>query len=94
MNPTIDVCKHTQFGNLEIWSPKYFTKTVLLAVRKIRDHNKVTFTKAPSLGTAPYYIAGATVKKYPQVTNSSIQCYDVPLSELKPLELSKCEHEL
>lgn len=93
MNMIEPICKHTQFGYLEVWAPKYSTKRVLLACRKIRQHNKVVFTKAPSTGTQPYYISGATAKKYPKITNSTIWCYNVPLAELKPLELQECDHD-
>lgn len=79
----------TQFKYFEIWEPKYSTKRVLLKASKVGVHNKIVFTKAPSMGTDPYYVSGRTVKKYPKVYNSSIWCYNVPLEELTPLELTE-----
>jgi hypothetical protein len=88
------LCKHTQFKYLEIWQPRYHDKKVLLAKFKVGQHNKVVFTKAPSMGTDPYYISGQTVKKYKLETNGSVQCYAVPVDEFVPLELAeRCEHE-
>lgn len=94
MNPDTLICKHTQFNYLEIWSPKYSTKQVLLACRKVGNHNKIIFTKAASLGTEPYYLSGATIRKHPEINNGSIPCFAVPLSELRLLQLSKCQHDI
>lgn len=79
--------KYTQFSCFEIWMPRWHDKKVLLAAHKVGVHNKVTFTKAQSLGTEPYYVSGATVKKYKKEDNGKIMCYAVPIDELQPLEL-------
>lgn len=80
---------------LEIWSPRYHDQRVLLAAHKVGEHNKITFTKAPSMGTDPYYISGKNVKKFKKETNGAIAVYSVPLAELEPLMYKKgCEHEL
>ena len=79
-------CKHIQMAYFEIFSPKYSTKSVLLKDSKIGDKNKIVFTKAPHMGTEPYYVSGATAKKYPKVSNGTIACREVPLSELEPIE--------
>lgn len=80
--------KHTQFKYFEIWEPKYSNKTVLLAKRKVGTHNKIIFTKAPSMGTEPYYVSGAVVRKCKKTNNGAIDCYVVPLDKLEPLEYS------
>jgi hypothetical protein len=67
---------------MEIWSPKYKDNTALLAVRKIKDKNIVRFTKAKHLKGLEFYIDGATAKKYPIVSNGTINCYAVPMTEL------------
>lgn len=88
------LCKHSQFHVFEIWSPRYHDKKVLLNAFKVGTHNKIMFTKAPSMGEEPYYVSGKTVKKYPKVSNGTIMTYSVPLDELRPLELPEhCIHE-
>lgn len=69
-----------------IWQPRYHDKKVLLAKFKVGTHNKVVFTKAPDMGTQPYYISGEKVKSYPAESNGKIQCYAVPIDALEPLE--------
>lgn len=88
-------CRHTPMKAFEIFAPKYSTKQVLLKAIKVGEHNKITFTKAPSMGTDPYYISGKNVKKYPKDSNGSIMCYSVPLEELEPLEYQDgCIHQI
>jgi hypothetical protein len=89
----IMLCKHIPFKPITIWQPRYHDKRVLLAAHKVGEHNKVYFTKAPSMGTEPYYINGRTAKKFKKESNGRIECYSVPISELRPLELNeRCEH--
>lgn len=86
-------CKHMPMQLFDIWEPRYRDKTVLLAARKVGDHNKIVFSKAPSMGTEPYYITGKKVKSYKKEDNGKINCYVVPLDELEPLEYQElCEH--
>lgn len=87
------ICKHLQFKPFEIWHPLYSEDKVLLKASKVGEHNKVYFTKAPSMGTEPYYVNGKNVKKYKKTTNGVLTVYAVPLSELQPLKLEeRCEH--
>lgn len=81
------ISKYTQMSYFEIWEPRYRDKKVLLAKRKVGTHNKIIFTRAPSMGTEPYYISGAKVKKYKLEGNGRIPVYAVPISELEPLEI-------
>jgi hypothetical protein len=41
------------------------------------------------MGTEPYYVSGATVKKYKLEDNGKISCYAVPIDELEPLEIEE-----
>lgn len=70
---------------IEIWQPRYHDKKVLINPAKVGRHNKVIFTKAPSL-TGTYYLSGEKIKKYPKESNGTIMCYCVDVSELRPLE--------
>lgn len=79
--------KFTPFRYFEIWHPKYSDQTVLLAIHKVGEHNKIVFTKSSSMGTEPYYVSGDTVKKCKKESNGKIQCYAVPLNKLETLEL-------
>lgn len=81
--------KFIPLNYFEIRHPRYHDKRVLLAARKVGTHNKVVFTEAPSMGTAPYYISGAKVKKYKKESNGAIMCFAVPLDELEPLEINE-----
>lgn len=76
----------TPMQNIEIWAPKYSNRTVLLAAYKVGAHNKITFTRAKSMGTDPYYVSGKTVQSFPVVTNGSVKCYAVDLDKLERLE--------
>lgn len=78
----------TPFHYFEIWEPVYSKKAVLLACHKVGTHNKVVFTKAPSMGEEPYYVSGKDVRKCKKESNGRINCYIVPLDKLQPLELS------
>ena len=78
--------KYTQMSYFEIWHPRYHDQRVLLAKRKVGKHNKIVFTKAPTLGDKPYYISGAKIKRFKIENNGKIDCYAVPLDELEPLE--------
>lgn len=87
------ICKHTIMQRFDILEPKYSTKQVLLKASKVGEHNKVVFSRAPSMGAEPWYISGKNIKKYKKTSNGVIDTYAVPLDELVPLELSeRCEH--
>ena len=86
-------CIHQQMAYFGIFEPNYGRKTVMLACHKVADKNKIVFLKAPSMGEGAYYVSAAVVKKCPKRSNTSIDCYDVPLSELEPLEIEQgCIH--
>lgn len=88
------LCKHTPFKTFDIWTPRWHDRRVLLATHKVGEHNRILFSKAPSLGEAPYYLSGKTIRKFKKESNGTIDCFSVPLDELKPLELEeRCQHE-
>lgn len=78
--------RFTTVNKFEIWAPKYSTGTVLLAKHKVGTHNEIVFTKAPSMGTEPYYVSGEQIRKSPIINNGKIDCYSVKVSDLQPLE--------
>jgi hypothetical protein len=87
--------KFTPVNAFVIFEPRYRDKVVLLNKRRVGAHNKITFTKAPSMGTQPYYANGSMVKKCKLDTNGTIPCYAVPLDKLEPLEINRRSvHEL
>lgn len=86
-NPVI-VDKMTPMNKISIWEPRYHDNRVLIHPNKVSAHNKIVFTKAPSL-SGTYYLAGRTIRKYNKVSNGSVQCYAVPISELRPLQINE-----
>lgn len=92
------LCTHTQMQKFEIWEPLYSRSRVMLNASKVAEHNKIYFTGNPKtgynkMGELPYYVSGATVKKYKKESNGSIPVYAVPLEEIKLLEVKEiCEH--
>lgn len=87
--PIVTLDKFTQCAFFEIWSRRFHDNRVLLACHKVAPHNKIVFTKDPTLGTEPYYVSGKTIKKYPKESNGAIKCYVVPLDELKALIINQ-----
>lgn len=79
------ISRLTPLQRIEIWQPKWSTHEVLIARHKVRTHNRIEFTKAPTYPGA-YYLAGETIRRYPLTTNGKIDVYAVPLNELEPLE--------
>lgn len=73
---------------LEIWQPHYLTDSVYIAKYKVNDGvNKIYFTKDTALRGKVFMIDGKTIRKYPTVTNGKIDCYDVPMCELKEVSV-------
>ena len=83
------VDRFTSLNFFDIFQPRWRDRKVLLAKHKIGEHNKIVFSKAPSLGTAPYYISGKEARKYKTESNGKIDCLAVPISALEPLEISE-----
>lgn len=77
--------KDTSCQVLEIWSPKWKDRTVLLAKFKVGTHNIVKFLKAKSM-PGEYYVSGEEARKHPIVNNGKLDCYAVPMDKLEKLE--------
>jgi hypothetical protein len=75
----------TPTQQLDIWQPRWKDRKVLLAKHKVGTHNRVTFSKSPTL-TGEFYISGAKAATYPVESNGKIMCYCVDLDALEPLE--------
>jgi hypothetical protein len=80
------VAKYFAVNKIEIWSPRYKDRTVLIAAYKVRDMNEIVFTKSKHLAGMSFFMRGFDIKKYPKTTNGKLVCYTVPLDDLEPLE--------
>lgn len=72
-----------RWSEIRIWEPKYSTKQVLIATRKVVDRNRIVIERGAYAGE--YFIAGDVVKSYPIGSNGRIPCYLVPLAQLEKL---------
>ncbi len=70
---------------IEIWSPRYSTNSVLVAMYKVLPgENLVRFTKAKHLAGMTYKFDGNAVReKCPIETNGKIACYAIPMDMLE-----------
>lgn len=70
---------------IEIWSPRYSTNSVLVAVYKVsKGENHVKFIKAKHLAGMVFKFDGAAVmQKCPIETNGKISCYAIPMDMLE-----------
>jgi hypothetical protein len=80
------VSKYTTLNLIDIFTPRYKDRVVLIAGYKVKEHNKIIFTKAKHLADKVYYMSGSQIRSYPKDTNGKIMCYAVPLDDLEPLE--------
>ncbi len=70
---------------IEIWQPRWKDRVVLIATFKVKDgENVIVFTKAPTLN-GRYSVSGDVIRSYPIESNGRIDCYAVPLRELKKI---------
>lgn len=82
---TKQLSRLTVCSTIEIWQPRWKDRKVLIAKFKVADHNLITFTKTKSYPDT-YYLSGKDIQQYPITSNGRIECYEVPLKELKLLE--------
>lgn len=75
------------YNNIEIWSPRWNDRKVLIAKYKVGTFNKIRFTKAKNLVGKEYQMNGADIARYPIETNGTIACYSVDLDTLLENEL-------
>lgn len=72
-----------EVNTIEIWSPKFSTDEVLIAVKRVKKHNRIIFTKTKHLAGRVYYISGQVAREYPIQSNGSISCYCIPMNKLE-----------
>lgn len=80
------ISKTTPLNLIDIWSPRYRDRKVLIASYKVKENNKIIFTRAKHLAGHEYYMSGAKIRSYPIDTNGKVQVYAVPLDDLESLE--------
>ena len=80
------ISKTTPLNLIDIWTPRYKDRVVLIANYKVKENNKIIFTKAKHLEGREYFMKGSKIRQYPLDTNGKISCYAVPLDDLEPLE--------
>lgn len=77
---------------IEIWKPRWKDRTVLIACHRVRDgENLVRFTKTKSL-PGLYSVPCSSVRNSPRCSNGRVECYAVPLAELKTVEEESGAH--
>lgn len=82
ISQTVKLCKHSGVKCHEIFNPRWHDKRVMLAVHKTAEHNVIAFTKTKALDGL-FYVSGKTARKYKKESNGTIDCYCIPLEELK-----------
>lgn len=80
------ISRYTPLNLIDIWQPRYKDRVVLIASYKVKENNKIIFSKAKHLAGKVYYMSGRKIRSYPIDTNGKVQCYAVPLDDLEPLE--------
>jgi hypothetical protein len=71
----------------EIWFPRYHDRQdrgswiVLIHPGKVKEYNKIIFTKAKHLQGVELYMTGVRIRKYPMETNGTIPCFAVPFND-------------
>lgn len=80
------VSSYTPLNLIDIWTPRYKDRVVLIASYKVKENNKIVFTKAKHLAGHEYFMRGSQIRSYPIDSNGKVKCYAVPLDDLEPLE--------
>lgn len=90
---TITLDKFTPMSTFDIWEPRWRDRRVLLAKRRIKDHNKVIISQEKADGTRyfpePLYISGKDAKKYKVESNGVIDVYSIPLEAFSLLIINE-----
>lgn len=74
---------HINLNTISIWNPRWHDETVLIAKRKVKEFNRIIFTKSKALAGKEFFISQTRIKTFPVESNGSIDCYAVPLGSLK-----------
>lgn len=90
------ITKNTSYTVIPIWSPKYSTKygeeqewCLLPAVYKVQQATNIIvceITKAKHILGYRYCMTRKQAMTYPQVSNNSIMCYEIPMSHFENFE--------
>jgi hypothetical protein len=80
------ISKLTPLNLIDIWTPRYKDRVVLIASYKVKENNKIIFTKAKHLAGKQFFMKGSKIKSYPLDSNGRLTCYAVPLDDLEHLE--------
>lgn len=95
MSGVLNIEPHIDLTTIPIWQPRHHDNKVLIATKKVRAHNKIIFTyqdkksKQGPLSGKEFYISSERIKKYPKESNGVLQCYAVPLEDLKEMKVRK-----
>lgn len=81
------IAKDTPLQNIQIFSPRWHDRKVLIAKFRVGFHNRIVFDekKSPTL-KGKWYMSGEKIKSYPLESNGKIPCFAVPVEDLQPLE--------
>lgn len=85
----LNIEPHIQLNNIYILEPRYHDNVALIATKRVKEHNRIIFTKAKSLIGKEFYISSEKIKRYPKTSNGVIPCYEVPIGELTLMEQRK-----
>lgn len=69
-------------AKIDIWTPRYHDRKVLIAKYKVQTNNLIEFTKAKHLKGMKFEMSGADIAKHPIESNGKLECYAVPLDEV------------
>jgi hypothetical protein len=87
---TLKLSKYSPLTTIEIWHPLYSQRKVLLSCAKVdgakTDYLRIVFTKAKSM-EGDWAITKKKARTFAKQTNGVMQCYAVPLDELRILEI-------
>ena len=68
-------------GKIQIWTPRWHDRKVLIAKYKVETTNDIEFTKGTLKGKK-YTVSGKDIVKHPLESNGTLSCYAVPLNEI------------
>lgn len=89
MEEVIVIEPHIDLHTIEIWAPKYSTDEVLIQKAKVKEHNRIIFTKAKHLAGKEFYISKDKIKQFPTQDNGGKPVYRVPMRELKLMKQNR-----
>lgn len=70
-------------NEIQVWSPRWHDRMVLIPPYKVAQHNKIIFTKAKNLEGKEYYASKQMLQERPKETNGTVECYVIALDDLE-----------